>query len=95
MPDHNISAIIDGAPDTASGLAQQAVSSGVATIDAINHGYVPGMHDVGEQFPAQACSISWREQELIAFALHEAKESGLDGLPGILLPEYGHEPRLI
>ncbi|MFZ0806259.1 MAG: corrinoid protein [Candidatus Sulfotelmatobacter sp.] len=42
--------IIDGAPDTASSLAQQAVASGVAAIDAINRGYVPGMHDVGEQF---------------------------------------------
>jgi len=42
--------IIDGAPDTASTLAQQAVASGMAPIDAINNGYVPGMHDVGEQF---------------------------------------------
>ena len=31
-------------------LAQQAVAAGVAAIDAINNGYVPGMHDVGEQF---------------------------------------------
>jgi hypothetical protein len=30
--------IIDGAPDTAAGLAQQAVSSGIAPIDAINLG---------------------------------------------------------
>src|SRR6266566_4130049 len=54
MPDDHFSAmrqsIIDGAPDTASGLARQAVSAGVSPIDAINHGYVPGMHDVGEQF---------------------------------------------
>jgi len=54
MPDELFStmrqSIIDGAPDTASSLAQQAVASGVAPIDAINHGYVPGMHDVGEQF---------------------------------------------
>jgi len=42
--------IIDGAPATASDLAQQAVASGMAPIDAINNGYVPGMHDVGEQF---------------------------------------------
>lgn len=42
--------IIDGAPDTASSLARQAVDSGVAPLDAINNGYVPGMHDVGEQF---------------------------------------------
>jgi len=42
--------IVDGAPDTASSLAQQAVAAGLAPIVAINDGYVPGMHDVGEQF---------------------------------------------
>ena len=42
--------IIDGAPDTASTLAQEAVASGIPPIDAINNGFVPGMHDVGEQF---------------------------------------------
>ena len=42
--------IIDGAPDTACTLAQQALATGMAPIDAINNGYVPGMHDVGEQF---------------------------------------------
>lgn len=42
--------IIDGAPDTACSLAQQALAAGLAPIDAINNGYVPGMHDVGEQF---------------------------------------------
>src|SRR6266571_263196 len=54
MPDATFSAmrqsIIDGAPDTASGLAQQAVSSGIAPIDAINQGFVVGMHDMGDQF---------------------------------------------
>jgi len=54
MPNDTLSAmrqsIIDGAPDTASSLAQQALANGVAPIDAINNGYVPGMHDVGEQF---------------------------------------------
>lgn len=54
MPDNNYSAmrqsIVDGAADTASSLAQQAVASGVAPLDAINNGYVPGMQDVGEQF---------------------------------------------
>jgi corrinoid protein of di/trimethylamine methyltransferase len=54
MSKHTLSAmrqsIIDGAPDTASGLAQQALAEGMAPIDAINNGYVPGMHDVGEQF---------------------------------------------
>ena len=42
--------IIDGAPDTASTLAQEAVTSGIPPIDAINNGFVPGMHHVGEQF---------------------------------------------
>jgi corrinoid protein of di/trimethylamine methyltransferase len=42
--------IIDGAPDTACALAQQAVAAGTAPLDAINQGFVPGMHDVGEQF---------------------------------------------
>ena len=42
--------IIDGAPDTASSLAQLAVADGTAPLDAINQGFVPGMHDVGEQF---------------------------------------------
>ena len=42
--------IIDGAPDTASSLAQQALANGIAAIDAINNGFIPGMHDVGEQF---------------------------------------------
>jgi corrinoid protein of di/trimethylamine methyltransferase len=54
MPDDLFStmrqSIIDGAPDMASTLAQQAVASGIAPIDAINRGYVPGMHEVGEQF---------------------------------------------
>lgn len=42
--------IIDGAPDTASTLARQALGERIAPIEAINHGYVPGMHEVGEQF---------------------------------------------
>jgi len=42
--------IIDGAPETASTLAQQALTNGLAPIDAINNGYVPGMHEVGEHF---------------------------------------------
>jgi corrinoid protein of di/trimethylamine methyltransferase len=42
--------IIDGAPEIASDLAQQAVADGIAPLDAINSGFVPGMHEVGEQF---------------------------------------------
>ena len=54
MPNDTLSAmrqsIIDGASDTASTLAQQALAAGVAPLEAINNGYVPGMHDVGAQF---------------------------------------------
>jgi corrinoid protein of di/trimethylamine methyltransferase len=42
--------IIDGAPDTASSLARQGLSEGITPIEAINNGYVAGMHHVGEQF---------------------------------------------
>ena len=54
MPDDIFSlmrdSIIAGAPDTASYLARKAIAAGTAPLDAINNGYVPGMHDVGEQF---------------------------------------------
>lgn len=42
--------IINGAPDTAAALAQDALAAGTAPLDAIHHGFVPGMHAVGEQF---------------------------------------------
>lgn len=54
MPTDTLSAmrqsIIDGAPDSASDLARQALSEGLPPLDAINDGYVPGMHYVGDQF---------------------------------------------
>lgn len=46
--------ILDGAPETAAELAKRALVSGVAPLDAINLGYVPGMHTVGEQFARHA-----------------------------------------
>jgi corrinoid protein of di/trimethylamine methyltransferase len=42
--------IVDGAPETAADLARQALQSGIAPLDAINSGFVPGMHAVGEEF---------------------------------------------
>jgi len=42
--------IIDGLPNTATSLAQQALSLGIAPLDAINNGFVPGMEAVGDQF---------------------------------------------
>jgi corrinoid protein of di/trimethylamine methyltransferase len=46
--------IIDGAPETAGALAQGALSASIEPLDAINHGFVPGMHQVGEQFGLHA-----------------------------------------
>jgi corrinoid protein of di/trimethylamine methyltransferase len=42
--------VIDGAPETAAELARRAVADGIAPLQAINGGYVPGMQAVGEQF---------------------------------------------
>ena len=46
--------IIDGAPETARELAQNALRDGIALLDAINLGFVPGMSYVGEQFGLRA-----------------------------------------
>ena len=42
--------ILDGAPEKAAELARQALADGIAPLQAINDGYVPGMQAVGEQF---------------------------------------------
>jgi corrinoid protein of di/trimethylamine methyltransferase len=42
--------VVDGTPERAAELAQLALRDGIAPLDAINQGYVPGMHHVGEQF---------------------------------------------
>jgi corrinoid protein of di/trimethylamine methyltransferase len=42
--------IVDGAPETAALLARQAVAQGVPALDAINDGFIPGMHATGDLF---------------------------------------------
>jgi corrinoid protein of di/trimethylamine methyltransferase len=42
--------IIDGAPETAGSLAREALSAGISALDAIDHGFVSGMTQVGEEF---------------------------------------------
>jgi len=42
--------IIDGAPESAADLARQALELGVAPLEAIDRGFVPGMTDVGAQY---------------------------------------------
>jgi len=43
-------AVIDGAPDRAKDLAARALAAGIPPLAAINHGFVPGIHHVGEEF---------------------------------------------
>lgn len=45
-------AIIDGDPDRARELSQKAIAQGVPPLDAIHHGFVPGLNVVGRQFEA-------------------------------------------
>ena len=42
--------VIDGDPDAAMDLARKALEEGVDPLAAIDEGFVPGMHEVGEQF---------------------------------------------
>lgn len=79
MPDDTFTAmrrsIIDGAPDIASDLARQSVAAGTAPLDAINQGFVPGMHDVGEQF---ACGQMFLPDMMAAAEAMRAAMSVLD-----------------
>jgi corrinoid protein of di/trimethylamine methyltransferase len=42
--------IIEGEPETAEELAQQAIEQGIDPLDAINEGFVIGVNEVGDQF---------------------------------------------
>jgi corrinoid protein of di/trimethylamine methyltransferase len=42
--------VIDGDPDVAVELAQRALAEGLDPLDAIDKGYVPGLHEVGDEF---------------------------------------------
>ena len=42
--------VIDGDSAAAAELATKALAAGVDPLAAIDEGYVPGMHHVGEQF---------------------------------------------
>ena len=42
--------VLDGTPDTAASLAREALTIGISALDAIDHGFVPGMTQVGEEF---------------------------------------------
>jgi len=59
MPDDHFSAmrqsIIDGAPETASSLAQEAVASSIPPIDAINKGFIPACMTSASSSPTDKC----------------------------------------
>jgi methanogenic corrinoid protein MtbC1 len=44
--------IVEGDPDRTRDLSQQALAKGISPQEAINHGFVPGLNAVGEQFAA-------------------------------------------
>ncbi len=45
-------AVIDGDPDRARELCQAAIVQGIHPLEAIQHGFVPGINFVGQQFEA-------------------------------------------
>jgi len=42
--------IVDGAPESARETANKALALGIAPLEAINRGFVPGLNSIGEQF---------------------------------------------
>lgn len=80
--------IVDGAPEKAAELAHAGLQSGITPLDAIDHGYVPGMAEVGEQFAKRQMFLP----DMLASA--EAMKAAM----GILTPELerqgGHRPRI-
>jgi corrinoid protein of di/trimethylamine methyltransferase len=76
--------VIDGMPDTARSLALQALSAGIAPLDAINRGFIPGIEAVGEQFAKgqmflpdmMACAEAMRAAMAVLDA--ELRKQGID-----------------
>jgi len=79
--------IVEGAPDRAAELAREALQAGLAPLQAIDGGYVPGMAEVGDQFAKRKMFLP----DMLASA--EAMKAAM----GILTPELerqgGHRPR--
>ena len=46
--------IVEGAPEAAGNAAQRGLALGIAPLEAIEQGFVPGMTQVGEQFAKRA-----------------------------------------
>src|ERR1051326_6185422 len=46
--------VVDGAPGTATELAQRALAMGLDPLQAIDRGSLPGIHHVGEEYALRA-----------------------------------------
>ena len=78
--------IVNGAPETAAVLAQDALTAGFEPLDAINLGFVPGMHAVGEQFAQHTLFLP----DMIASA--EAMRAAMQVLEPELRKRGGERP---
>lgn len=80
--------IVDGAPETAAGLARAALDNGTDPLEAINLGFVPGMHYVGEQYGQRKMYLP----DMLASA--EAMKAAMTLLEPELKRQGGHLPSL-
>ncbi len=79
--------IVNGAPETAAILARGALTAGFDPLDAINLGFVPGMHAVGEQFAQHTMFLP----DMMASA--EAMRAAMQVLEPELQKRGGERPR--
>jgi len=80
--------IIDGAPDTATELAQQALANGVDPLDAVNQGFAAGITFAGEQFGCGEMFLP----DLLASA--EAMKAAISVLEPAMLKQGSHRETL-
>jgi corrinoid protein of di/trimethylamine methyltransferase len=78
--------ILDGAPEQAASLARQALEDGIAPLEAIDQGFVPGMTHVGEQYGQRKLFLP----DMLASA--EAMKAAMDVLERELQRQGGERP---
>jgi len=78
--------IVDGAPEAAAALAREGLLAGIAAIEAIQQGYVPGMHAVGEEFALRRLFLP----DMMAAA--EAMRAAMEVLEPALLRSGAERP---
>jgi corrinoid protein of di/trimethylamine methyltransferase len=78
--------ILDGAPEQAASLARKALEQGIAPLEAIDQGFVPGMTHVGEQYGQRKLFLP----DMLASA--EAMKAAMDVLEPELQRQGGERP---